>query len=162
MDRSPGRRSGPHKVDVRTHAVELFELEKTVMASSEKLYQFGSIEEFVKCLTEDYKNAETYIWNSEEGQLVGLFTHCDFKDERDTDELLLIIVHPQRQGKGYGRKMMEFYLGLIKDKKKSVLYTHENNDAAIQFYESLGYALVKKAENIYKDGQTRVLMARVL
>lgn len=152
---------GPHKVDVSQHAHELFEIEKVVMAHSPYLYQFSSIEEFIKCLTEDH-NCSTYIWNSEEGITVGFFVHENLSEEKDVDELMLIVVLPDFQGKSYGQKMMHFYLDLLRNKKKSIIFTHEKNNGAIRFYESFGYKLIKKVPNKYTDGQTRVLLEKIL
>ncbi len=131
------------------------------MSHSVYLYQFSSIEEFIQCLTVDH-HCTIYIWNNDVGDTVGFFVHCDVPGERESDELLLIVVLPTFQGQGYGGKMMDYYLGLLKDKKKSIIFTHEKNTSAISFYESLGYVFVKKVANKYVDGQTRVLMEKRL
>lgn len=149
--------AGSHRVMIDLCKNELFELTRAAMAKNPKLYQFGSIEEFENDLSVKYP-CEIYAWNSEDGRLVGFFGHYMVND--DTDELLIIVVHPDYQGKGYGRKMMEFYFGMLDGKVKSILSTHEGNEMAINFYKSLGYRMVKKLPNHYDDGQTRVLMER--
>lgn len=160
MNKLPGR-PGPHKIEVNKHRSELFELAKKIMATCQYLYQFKSIESFIKCLTIDY-DAQTYLWNNEEGELVGFFAHANAPEEKCTDELLMIGVHPNFQGKGYGTKMIQFYFDLLENKKKSVLFTHENNNVAIHFYQSLGYKIIKKVPHKYDDGATRLLLEKNL
>lgn len=157
MTRLP-KKSGPHKVNLSLVKEELFELTKMVMASSPKFYQFSSLEEFVNDFSVKYP-CEFYIWNSEKGEMVGFFGHYDIPD--NANDLQIIVVHPDFQGQGYGRKMMEFYLSLMTGKKKVILSTHEKNHGAIKFYESFGYKRVKELPNQYGDGQTRVLFIKV-
>ncbi len=150
---------GHHKADIGLCKTELFDLTKSAMLKNPKLYQFSSIEDFVNDLSIKYP-CEIYICNDANSNLVGFFGHYDlFSNE---NELLIIVVHPDFQNQGYGKKMMEFYFNLIKGKSKSVLSTHENNAGAIKFYQSLGYKIVKKLPDQYGDGQTRVLFEKYL
>lgn len=151
------KNSGPRKIELYELKEELFGITKAAMVKNPKLYQFGSLDEFVNDLSVKYPS-EIYVWNDESGRLVGFFAH--YLVQRDIDELLIIVVDPSFQGQGYGKKMMEFYFGQLGDKMKSILSTHEKNEVAIKFYQSLGYRIVKKLPNQYGDGQTRVLMER--
>lgn len=132
---------GPHKVNIAFYKNELFELIKKAMVKSPKLYQFSSIKEFENDFTIKYP-CEIYIWNSEDCKLVGFLGH--YMLSKNTDELLIIVVHPSFQNRGYGKKMMEFYFNLLEWKTKSILSTHEKNYSAIKFYQSLGYKFIKK------------------
>lgn len=149
---------GPHKIDLATHKQALFELTKAAMAKNSKLYQFKSVEEFENDLSIKHP-CEIYIWTSEKEQPVGFFAH--YEPQEDTNELLIIVVHPNFQNQGYGKKMMEFYFSITKS-PKSILSTHEKNNQAIKFYESLGYKISKILKNQYGDGQTRILLKKNL
>lgn len=147
---------GPHKINFIKHASELFEIEKEGMATSKHLYQFKSFGEFLKCFTVDHQ-CEVYIWNNKNQETIGFFIHETF-EEKNIDELIVIVVRPKFQNQGYGKKIMRFYLGLLKN--KGVLSTHEENTDAIRFYLSLGYKIIKTLPNHYHDGQTRILLEK--
>lgn len=56
---------------------------------------------------------------------------------------LTIIVDPNNQGKGFGRKLFEKFLKIVTSKlthiKRIELYTREHNERNVKFYESLGF-----------------------
>ncbi|MEM1339355.1 MAG: N-acetyltransferase [Bacteroidota bacterium] len=56
---------------------------------------------------------------------------------------LTIVVHPNYQGKGVGRKLFALFLDTIQNEYSHILrvelYTREHNHRNIKFYESLGF-----------------------
>ena len=56
---------------------------------------------------------------------------------------LTIVVDPVNQGKGFGRKIFEKFLEIVKTDlpqiKRIELYTREHNERNVKFYESLGF-----------------------
>ena len=56
---------------------------------------------------------------------------------------LTIVVHPNYQGKGVGRKLFELFLDTVQKKCPHILrvelYTREHNHKNVKFYESLGF-----------------------
>lgn len=56
---------------------------------------------------------------------------------------LTIVVHPNNQGKGIGRKLFEKFLKITKTEmphiKRIELYTREQDKRNVKFYESLGF-----------------------
>lgn len=56
---------------------------------------------------------------------------------------LTIVVEPQYQGKGVGRKLFTFLLDEVKSKRPDIirveLIARESNTNALKFYESLGF-----------------------
>lgn len=56
-----------------------------------------------------------------------------------------VFVLEDRRGKGYGKKIMEEILGLLRPKNKPVyLYVDPSNKVAINLYEKIGFRLDKK------------------
>ena len=56
---------------------------------------------------------------------------------------LTIVVNPNHQGTGIGRKLFESFLEIVKEEfthiKRIELYTREHNSRNVMFYESLGF-----------------------
>ena len=56
---------------------------------------------------------------------------------------LTVVVDPNHQGKGIGRKLFEQFLRTVKKDLKHILrielYTREHNERNVKFYESLGF-----------------------
>lgn len=63
---------------------------------------------------------------------------------------LTIVVHPDYQGKGFGKEIFSTFLNIIKKDKPDImrveLFARESNKKAISFYESLGF----KIEGMFK------------
>ena len=72
-----------------------------------------------------------------------------------------IAVHPERQGKGLGRQLMEFAENeAVKQGYPSLeLYTHESMTENIGLYESLGYI---ETDRRTESGYRRVYMRKDL
>lgn len=63
---------------------------------------------------------------------------------------LTIVVHPNWQGKGVGRKIFTHFLEVVSsmsDISRVELISRESNQKAIQFYQSLGFKIEGKFEN---------------
>ena len=56
---------------------------------------------------------------------------------------LTIVVHPNHQGKGVGRKLFDLFLDTVQKEYTHILrvelYTREHNHKNVKFYESLGF-----------------------
>lgn len=69
----------------------------------------------------------------------------------DEAELLMIAVHPQHQGKGYGRTLMQQLQGMLEQQQAAqwFLDVRASNFKAIQLYESLGFNQAGRRPNYY-------------
>lgn len=69
---------------------------------------------------------------------------------------LTIAVHPDFQGKGFGRILFNALLEKVKEERKDVLrvelIARESNKKAIQFYQSLGFKTEGRLLNRIKSG----------
>lgn len=102
----------------------------------------------------DYlRGSEVYVLY-EDGKALGFFA---FKEEKSEVELLVIVVIPEKQGKGYGQIMMKKLLELTKGNTIK-LVTHPKNSSAILFYLQSGYEIYGWKDNYYGDGEPRLLL----
>ena len=68
----------------------------------------------------------------------------------DETELYRIAVVPDCRGKGYGKSLMEDFLGSCpKDISKVFLEVRESNKAAIGLYERFGFEEINRRRNYY-------------
>lgn len=103
-------------------------------------------------VTSYLKDSEVYLVY-EDNNVIGNFSYEE-KDGRV--EIKEVLVLPQYQSKGYGKKIMEYLLNLVKG--KSVwLVTHPKNTPAIITYLKSGFVLTEWKDNYYGDGHPRLL-----
>ena len=81
-------------------------------------------------------------------------------------EILNIAIDPARQGKGYGRKLLEYMVDLVsKQAERFFLEVRVSNNSAIQLYESIGFVEVCLRRNYYQTAagpEDAMLMAMEL
>ena len=75
----------------------------------------------------------------------------------DEAELLMISVHPQKQGLGLGKTLLQYLMDKLKTKQVVNLFleVRESNTPAIRLYETQGMAEVGRRANYYPKGKTR-------
>lgn len=80
----------------------------------------------------------------------------------DDAEIFMIAVHPDFQGKGLGRMLMDFCVkDLQREGVRSVyLDVAVNNTRALEFYRKYGFEVVYTRKEYYKDGTDAYLMKK--
>ena len=85
--------------------------------------------------------------------------------EGNSAEVSGLIIHPNFQKRGIGKRAMSYILEKLKDKDNINLVTHPENTDAIRLYNSFGFEAektedgnVRIMENYYGDGQPRINM----
>ena len=91
---------GAHKIPVANYLDEFFKLDNKVAKASTYLLPLETSNELLNFLTIEHKS-DTYIWNNSDGKLVGYFSIINLQD-KDTLEVLSIIIDPDCQHQGYG------------------------------------------------------------
>ena len=79
-------------------------------------------------------------------------------------EIYWLTVAKQHKGKGIGTKLMRFAEQYAKKMKQRglYLYAYIKNKKAIKFYNKLGYKKINTFKNYYSNGDTAVLLGKVL
>lgn len=104
-------------------------------------------------LTLDFlKDCEVYL-AYENKILVGLFA---YKHDKNDIEVKQVIVLPQYQRKGFGKKIVKKLMELVKG-NKVYLHTHPKNTAAIIIYLKNGFEITVWKDNYYGDGEPRLV-----
>jgi ribosomal protein S18 acetylase RimI-like enzyme len=134
------------KVDPQKEGKVLFELDNKAFYREFDLPS-RNIQEQIDYL----QGSETYILY--DGNPVGFFA---FEHHDKGVEIKAIVVHPEKQGVGYGRFMMEKIIELTKGFTK-YLVTHPMNSSAIIFYLKSNFQIYGWKDNYYGDGEPRLL-----
>jgi GNAT superfamily N-acetyltransferase len=81
-------------------------------------------------------------------------------------DLYWIVVDPAVQGKGFGRRLIEYVEGdIVKCGGRMVLIetsSQESYGATIRFYEKAGYKLVARIKNFYRIGDDKLVFSKEL
>lgn len=83
----------------------------------------------------------------EDGQVVGF---CILQPVLDEANLLLMAVHPSKQGQGIGFKLLDHSLNVLKNNPIQIfLEVRESNLSAIALYEKSGFHQIDLRKNYY-------------
>ncbi len=129
----------------------LLEIEKTTIGL--KLYS-GYFNE--KEVEEYVKNSIVYLIKNDD-DIVGSISY-DVIDANHAD-ISGLVIKPEFQKQGFGRKAMELLLEKLKDYKKLSLVVHPDNHAR-KLYESFGFIIESRKENFFGDGEPRIVMVK--
>ena len=94
--------------------------------------------------TRAYRRATTYAFRDREADaLIG------FASVRRDGYILFLAVAPEHRGEGFGERLV----AIVADQHRRVsCHARTTNEAALGFYESLGFERVRRIDNYYEDG----------
>lgn len=99
----------------------------------------------------EYKNPNSKIYVLE--NLSGFFV---IQDGLDDTFLMNIVVDKSLRGKGLGKKLLEKFIEITKN-KRILLEVEENNEIAINLYKAFSFKEISRRKNYYKD-KTAIIM----
>lgn len=93
---------------------------------------------------DEVQKRETYLW-FENDELVGSIQIYHNKEE-NCYEVERVMVAPQSQGKGYGKKLLNFVVAKLQQTHRTpiVLTVATCNDKAVKMYEKFGFVPVSE------------------
>ena len=96
---------------------------------------------------------------NEKGALIGYLFIYFYKY---TARLYSIGIAPEYQGQGLGKKLMEFYISLSKERGYKFLSLEVNTDnlRAINLYKSFGFEVTQTLKDYYEEGVHAYRMKR--
>ncbi len=124
---------------------EILELQKLAFLSEAKLYNDFNIEPLQQTLqgiTDEFKN-KIIIKAVENNKIIG-----SARANLDNNSCWInkVIVHPDFQNMGIGKKLMTEIEKYFKDADKYILYTGYKSIRNIKFYEKQGYKKIKTGQ----------------
>lgn len=123
--------------------------------STASLTTYASLLDTEKLLNEINQKVTYLIKNDDE--IVGSlkYTITD-----DTAQISRVIIHPDFQHQGIGRKSMELILEELNHIKKIWLVAHPHNSRAVSLYLSLGFNIESWHDNYY-GSEPRIILSLV-
>lgn len=129
---------------------ELLEIEKTTVGL--KVYSRWKDEKEMK----ERLDNEIVCFIENDGAIVGSISY-EILNENHA-EVSAIVIKPEFQKQGLGRKAMDFILKKLSDFKRITIEVHPDNHS-MKLYESLGFKVESRAGNRY-DGEPRLIMIK--
>jgi len=105
------------------------------------------------------KYPESFIVVETQGEIVG-YAISRFKE--DLGEFISLAVKPKFRRKGIGANLTKFLIEHFQKKniKKVFLHVRARNKKAVSFYKNLGFEILKKIENYYRNSDDAYLMKK--
>lgn len=99
---------------------------------------------------DEVQKRETYLW-FENDELVGSIRIYHNKEE-NCYEVERVMVAPQSQGKGYGKKLLDFVVAKLQQTHRTpiVLTVAACNDKAVKLYEKFGFVPIRELMEEWK------------
>ncbi|NTW30905.1 MAG: GNAT family N-acetyltransferase [Candidatus Moranbacteria bacterium] len=100
---------------------------------------------------------ETVYLIEEDGTIVGDISYR----VKDADHAYVsgLIIVPEFQRRGLARKAMKMLLEELREFDRVSLDVHPDNHA-VKLYESLGFVVTGREDDLYGDGEPRIIMTR--
>lgn len=101
------------------------------------------LKKWQKTIAENGKNDTFNFVAKEENKIVGF---CYVVKAKDYNELKIIYVLPEYQGKGIGKMLVDKVMALLDSSKDTIVEVVEYNKGAIGFYERFGFVEFEKGK----------------
>lgn len=126
------------------YASEVFELTKAGLFSFVEEV-FGWDDDFQMQRMKDDYNPNWFYWLQYDNQEIG---YLCFKRYEQAMHVHLIILKPEWQHKGYGRKAMEFIQSIANQEQRDItLSSFKCNTKAVGLYRTMGYEVTDEEEH---------------
>ncbi len=86
----------------------------------------------------------------------------NYEPESNSAVISWDIIHPNYQGKGIGKELLEFRINKIKEKKKHTQVIVRTSQFTFKFYEKAGFKLIESVKNYWAKGIDLYYMTLVL
>jgi ribosomal protein S18 acetylase RimI-like enzyme len=119
-------------------------------------------ERFAKGVASGYE----FVTAERRGELVGYACYGPIPGTQTSHDLYWIVVHPDCQGHGLGRRLMQLAEHAVANAGGTRVYVDTSSRAQYAptraFYERAGYAQAALLEDFYAPGDGKVIYVRVL
>ena len=88
-----------------------------------------------------------------------VYSYCLALNSLDDINILSIATANEHKNKGYAKMLIEYIKNFATSQNKTVsLEVKETNTKALSLYQKMGFKVVSKRANYYKDGTTALIM----
>ncbi|WP_313807078.1 GNAT family N-acetyltransferase [Flavobacterium sp.] len=108
----------------------------------------SEVDDFIEYLNHE---TEDYFVAIEAGKLIGSGGINYFYDDK-TARISWDLIHPQYQGKGIGKKLLQHRLELLRNNPNIETVAVRTSQFAYPFYEKSGFVLVKTEKDFWAEG----------
>ena len=122
------------------------ELFKVFYLNTPKYFDRTEANDFEKFL-QQYK--DTYFVIEENHKIIG---GCGFYKTNNEGHISWIFLHPDSQGKGGGKKIVEYCLKNLEDDSSIEIIIVETSQHAYKFFNAFGFDIVKKEKDYWAKG----------
>jgi len=135
----------------------------------EQGYSIKTVEEGIEVFSNETKKEWNYLVAESEGKIIGIVSWAmKGLPRHGLVELDRIAVSPEFRGTGIARKLFdfvevqakEFYSDKGEKFRKLFLFTHEDNERAISFYNKMGMEKDAVLKNHYYNGKNELVMSK--
>lgn len=117
----------------------------------------------IERLTFKYPKPESVFREDEHKYLVAkdderIIGYIGIEKILDEEHIINMAVHPDYQGKGIGKRLMQHVLN---DEEVFFLEVRTSNDTAKSIYEHFGFKVINMRKGYYADGEDAYVMRRI-
>jgi ribosomal protein S18 acetylase RimI-like enzyme len=109
----------------------------------------------------DQKDYDVVVIESDEHEVAGYLTWGETAMTVGTYDLYWMAVSPRHQGKGYGRRLVEWLEGRVREIGGRLIIIETSStpkyDPTRRFYLGLNYREIARIPDYYQDGDDRVI-----
>ena len=128
---------------------EIYQLEKIIFENE------AWTQEMLKIELLRNENSKTLIIG-ENGKILGYLMSRSVLAEHN---IVNIGVFPPRQKEGIGTMLLNSFLKSIKNSSSVFLEVKRSNLNAIELYKTIGFKVIDRRQNYYKDGSSALIMS---
>jgi ribosomal protein S18 acetylase RimI-like enzyme len=114
----------------------------------------------------DQKDYDVVVIESDEHEVAGYLTWGETAMTVGTYDLYWMAVSPRHQGKGYGRKLVEWLEARVKEIGGRLILIETSStpkyEPTRRFYSGLNYREIARIPDYYQDGDDRVIYIKRL
>jgi ribosomal protein S18 acetylase RimI-like enzyme len=122
----------------RKDAAEILNLQKLAYRSEAEIYNDFSIPPLVQTLTEMEHDIDSQVVLKAESS-TGIIGSVRAFQKGDTVYIGRVIVNPEHQGRGLGKKLMQAIEASFPEAKRFELFTGQRSERNLHLYRKLGY-----------------------
>lgn len=125
---------------------------------------FSEYGEYDNFLPSFLRHKEAHVWIATYGKKkIGFIIAAPYEGELDTSEIVAVALEPKYQGKGIGKRLLEFALKNLKESNTQAVIAHvaEGNNASLRLFLAKGFLPVSVKKAFYRSQDAIMLVKKI-